>query len=208
MKSIRLILNVERDVSTKKNFKKSTSKWTTKVIHYNVIPRAFILQYMHRMKNVTLYQHLKKHDHTKHHTCNNLSSLREIYKNLFQEETMNIVCSLWIVKEHGCFPYEVSWKIGCENYLWKKSFYFEHQFHSIRIFTLELSICYLDKEFRSSYILFLCIIEVTIMFANNEKQSNCMTTTWVSPQSRRFIWALFEPCRKLIMQYSLTKSAV
>ena len=81
---------------------------------------VFILHYMHRMKNVTLYQHLKKHDHTKHHTCNNLSSLREIYKNSFQEETMNIVCSLWNVKEHGCFPYEVSRKIGCEKLFMKK----------------------------------------------------------------------------------------
>ena len=90
----------------------------------------------------------------------------------------------------------------------KKSFCFEHQFHSIRIFTLELSICYLDKEFRSSYILFLCIIEVTIMFANNEKQSNCMTTTLVSLELRRFMLALFEPLGKLIVQYSLMKSAI
>ena len=76
---------------------------------------VFILHYMHRMKNVTLYQHLKKHDHTKHRTCSTLSSLKEIHKNSFQEETMNIVLSLWIVRKYGWFSI---WIIK-KGWMWK-----------------------------------------------------------------------------------------
>jgi hypothetical protein len=76
---------------------------------------VFILHYMHRMKNVTLYQHLKKHDHTKHRTCSILPSLKEIHKNSFQEETMNIVLSLWIVMKYEWFSI---WIIK-KGWMWK-----------------------------------------------------------------------------------------
>jgi hypothetical protein len=76
---------------------------------------VFILHYIHNMKNVTLYQHLKKHDHTKHRTCSTLSSLKEIHKNSFQEETMNIVPSLWIVRKYGWFSI---WIIK-KGWMWK-----------------------------------------------------------------------------------------
>ena len=76
---------------------------------------VFILHYIHSMKNVTLYQHLKKHDHTKHRTCSTLSSLKEIHKNSFQEETMNIVPSLWIVRKYGWFSI---WIIK-KGWMWK-----------------------------------------------------------------------------------------
>jgi hypothetical protein len=76
---------------------------------------VFILHYMHRMKNMILYQHLKKHDHTKHRTCSTLSSLKEIHRNSFQEETMNIVPLLWIVRKYGWFS---MWIIK-KGWMWK-----------------------------------------------------------------------------------------
>jgi hypothetical protein len=72
---------------------------------------------MHKKKNVILYQYLKKHDHTNHHTCNTLSSLREIYKNLFHEETMNIVSPYELLRNMDDFPYEVLRQIESKIYL-------------------------------------------------------------------------------------------
>jgi hypothetical protein len=92
--SIRLIQNVERDIDTKEFLRRVHPSGPRRLPSIMSFLKVFILHYMHRMKNVTLYQHLKKHDHTKHRTCSTLSSLKEIHKNLFQEETMNIVLSL------------------------------------------------------------------------------------------------------------------
>jgi hypothetical protein len=107
---------------------------------------VFILHYIHRMKNVILYHHFKKHDHMKHRTCSTRLSVREIYKILLHNEIMNIISSLWIVREYWWFSI---WIIK-KGWIWKsfmKIFSFESQC------TLELSIYYLDKEFRSLDIL-------------------------------------------------------